>query len=428
MQTLAPDGTPSPGGGGDNADPATVDRRQHLEREESTTSYPIIGDGYSDTISVVSDITTPTVMPGQVVPLEEHYLGPPMQIGFSRKAAKEQLRRPSEPKSGGSKHEQNNYNPSASKTTYTNTTNTSSRPKPIPEFMPPSPTPPQPQPQPPVVAKPGGAAAKRRLNYQITMAQLEATVGSSLLRKSSKYAASVSATAASMQAMTLAGTNNANANAIGGGGSGDTPGKERIRMPRRLTDATTSSVSSPTSPDPGFATKSSNNNNNNNNTPQGFANFNAVVVETKRSNGGHTTPTGSSKGFDGSGFSNSGFGAGNQEMHNFFVFNDHNDDSKGNNNNLFDQDGFPVSVDGSHDPFAISSFGNDFPQDAYNSNVDAFATDDGKSFFPASTKDSAKRKKGSSSGSGGGSSHRRSSVGKKKDDVKDSEEKVRKRK
>jgi hypothetical protein len=33
------------------------DRRQYLERELSTTSYPKIGPGYSDSISVVSDVS-----------------------------------------------------------------------------------------------------------------------------------------------------------------------------------------------------------------------------------------------------------------------------------------------------------------------------------------------------------------------------------
>jgi hypothetical protein len=69
---------PSQGGDSD-----VHDRRQDLEREESTTLVSIIGEGYSDTISIVSDITTPTVMPGQEIPIDEYDNGPPLQIGFS---------------------------------------------------------------------------------------------------------------------------------------------------------------------------------------------------------------------------------------------------------------------------------------------------------------------------------------------------------
>lgn len=36
---------------------ASEDRRQYLEREFSSTSYPKIGPGYSDSISVVSDVS-----------------------------------------------------------------------------------------------------------------------------------------------------------------------------------------------------------------------------------------------------------------------------------------------------------------------------------------------------------------------------------
>ena len=370
---MTPDDAPSPGG----ADAVIEDRRQQLEREESTTSYPIIGDGYSDTISVVSDITMPTVMPG-AVPLEEHYLSPPMQIGFSRKAAKQKLRRPSEQESRSSKQEQN-----------TSPTPVTTPTKPTPDV--------QPSPAPPVVAKAGGAAAKRRLNYQITMAQLEAARGNlttpttipevgagSLLGKSSQYAASVSATAASLQTMTLSTTKGV-----------EPSSKEKIRMPKRLTDATTTSSKSPTSPNPGFASasKSNNNGNNNDTAPQGFANFNAVVVESKRSN--IASASAAPKLFDDSGFPNSGFSSrGTQDMNNFFSFGNGNDTTGGSssfgNTNLFDNDGFPVAMDGSHDPFAISSFDNDFPHDSYSgSKNDSFASGDsaaaGKSFFPAPT-------------------------------------------
>ena len=385
-------------------------------------------------------------MPGQNVPPEEHYLGLPMQIDFSRKVNRQKLRRPSLPDSGNSNQEQ-----------HTNTSTATTAPKPAPGVVPSQ--------APPAVPKPGGAAAKRRLNYQITMAQLEATRGAtaaaaghelgsgSLLGKSSQYAASVSATAATLQTMTLS--------AGAGAAKGEPPTKDKIRFPRRLTDATTgtnTTTSSTNTPPaagahPGIAPLSKSNNsnsgstgssgNNNNNTAgQGFANFNAVVVETKRS----TNATGAAAStspnmFDDAGFPNSGFGSsssGKKEMGNFFDFGNGSensgDTSSFGNTNLFDRDGFPVAVDSSVDPFAISSFGNDFPQDAYGSQTDAFASADGNNFFPASTKDTAKRKKGSG---------RRGSVGttsitksppqvnktKKKEDAKaEGEEKARKRK
>ena len=57
------------------------DHRPQLERELSTMSYPKIGPGYSDSISVVSDLSIPTVMTHWDIPEEEHY-GPPIMIGF----------------------------------------------------------------------------------------------------------------------------------------------------------------------------------------------------------------------------------------------------------------------------------------------------------------------------------------------------------
>ena len=427
MHTSTHDEPRSPGG----AD----DRRQQLEREESTTSYPIIGEGYSDTISVVSDITTPTVMPGQTVSLEEHYLPPPMQIDFSRKVNKQKLRRPSLQESGDSKAEQSSSS-SSSKPTLTSAT------KPRTEVV--VPTPP-----PPVVAKPGGAAAKRRQNYAITMAHLEATRGSlplaavhepssgSLLGKSSQYAASVSAAAASLQTMTLSATTNTTTTTK----VEPPPTKEKVRIPKRFSDATASTATTGTMTANSTTTASANHGNvpatkSSSNADQGFPNFNAVVVETKKSNA--TTTTGVPNMFDDDGFPISGFGNGKQEVENFFSFgnasNNSGDTTSFGSTNLFDQDGFPMAVDASVDPFAISSFGNDFP----STKTDAFASGDGTSFFPASTKDSAKRKKGTSGAAG-----RRASVGtasitksppqlnksKKKEDVKpESEEKARKRK
>eukprot|EP00541_Cyclophora_tenuis_P000288 CAMPEP_0116549236 /NCGR_PEP_ID=MMETSP0397-20121206/4764_1 /TAXON_ID=216820 /ORGANISM="Cyclophora tenuis, Strain ECT3854" /LENGTH=556 /DNA_ID=CAMNT_0004073943 /DNA_START=14 /DNA_END=1684 /DNA_ORIENTATION=- len=106
-------------------------RRQYLEREFSSTSYPKIGPGYSDTISVVSELTIPTVVPG-AVPEEEDY-GPPVVIDFSSSSK-------SEPK----------------RDRRTQTT----------QLRPPSRR---------VVTRSGGAAAQRRQSYQATMAHLEAS-------------------------------------------------------------------------------------------------------------------------------------------------------------------------------------------------------------------------------------------------------------
>jgi hypothetical protein len=44
------------------AEEGNDDRRQYLKRELSTASYPKIGPGYSDSISVVSDVSIPCVV------------------------------------------------------------------------------------------------------------------------------------------------------------------------------------------------------------------------------------------------------------------------------------------------------------------------------------------------------------------------------
>jgi len=44
-----------------------------FDDDEDSMSYPKIGPGYSDSISVVSDLTTPTVVTQMTVPDEEHY-------------------------------------------------------------------------------------------------------------------------------------------------------------------------------------------------------------------------------------------------------------------------------------------------------------------------------------------------------------------
>jgi hypothetical protein len=53
------------------------------EDDDDDANYPMVGHGHSDDISVVSDLTTPTVMPNQTVPEEEHYRDtlPPMIVG-----------------------------------------------------------------------------------------------------------------------------------------------------------------------------------------------------------------------------------------------------------------------------------------------------------------------------------------------------------
>jgi hypothetical protein len=58
------------------------DKREQLQRQMSEMSYPKIGPGYSDTISVMSDLSIPTVVTNLYVPEEEYYkdLPPPAVI------------------------------------------------------------------------------------------------------------------------------------------------------------------------------------------------------------------------------------------------------------------------------------------------------------------------------------------------------------
>lgn len=53
------------------------------EDDDDDANYPMVGHGVSDDISVVSDLTTPTVVHGVNIPEEEHYKDslPPMIIG-----------------------------------------------------------------------------------------------------------------------------------------------------------------------------------------------------------------------------------------------------------------------------------------------------------------------------------------------------------
>ena len=120
-------------------------------------NYPKIGPGYSDDISVVSDLTTPTVMTKQHVQEEEYYRDvnggpgalPPMNIALGGPS---QPSRP--PMSVGGAH----MNPPK-------TRNLVSQVKPAASRR--------------AIAKTGGAAAQRRLNYQQAMAKLQSTEYSS---------------------------------------------------------------------------------------------------------------------------------------------------------------------------------------------------------------------------------------------------------
>jgi hypothetical protein len=118
-------------------------------------SYPKIGPGYSDDISVVSDLTTPTIMPGQHIADEEHYKDinggagnlPPMHIGMGPAQPSRPPGQISGPPIGGGSHH-------APKTK-----NLVGQVRPGATRR--------------AIAKTGGAAAQRRLNYQQAMAKLQ---------------------------------------------------------------------------------------------------------------------------------------------------------------------------------------------------------------------------------------------------------------
>ena len=116
-------------------------------------NYPKIGPGYSDDISVMSDLTTPTVMTKQNVMEEEFYKDvnggpgalPPMHIGLG-------ANQPSRPQgggvfTGGHAPKQKNLVSSVMPTAANRR----------------------------AIAKTGGAAAQRRLNYQQAMAKLQSS-------------------------------------------------------------------------------------------------------------------------------------------------------------------------------------------------------------------------------------------------------------
>jgi hypothetical protein len=120
-------------------------------------NYPKIGPGYSDDISVVSDLTTPTVMTRQQVADEEFYRDvnggpgslPPMLVGGAigiaqpaRNAGNGLLQHSHH--GGKTKNMVGQVNPGAARR---------------------------------AIAKTGGAAAQRRLNYQMAMTKLQSTDG-----------------------------------------------------------------------------------------------------------------------------------------------------------------------------------------------------------------------------------------------------------
>lgn len=118
-------------------------------------NYPKIGPGYSDDISVVSDLTTPTVMTKQQVADEEYYRDvnggpgslPPMQIGGGFGPAQPTRNHGngllnSSHQGGKTKNMVGQVRPSAARR---------------------------------AIAKTGGAAAQRRLNYQMAMTKLQSS-------------------------------------------------------------------------------------------------------------------------------------------------------------------------------------------------------------------------------------------------------------
>ena len=64
-------------------EPEEDDDDEEDDEFDEDANYPMVGHGVSDDISVVSDLTTPTVLTGVPVPEEEHYRDtlPPMIVG-----------------------------------------------------------------------------------------------------------------------------------------------------------------------------------------------------------------------------------------------------------------------------------------------------------------------------------------------------------
>ena len=131
-------------------------QQQHEEEDDDDDeydedgNYPMVGHGCSDDISVVSDLTTPTVLTGVPVPEEEHYREtlPPMMVGGGHGEAPPMMIQPPRRK---------------------NLVNQVARGG--PGVVPP-PRRIAPQTAQPSRSTAGGAAAARRKNYQSTMAKL----------------------------------------------------------------------------------------------------------------------------------------------------------------------------------------------------------------------------------------------------------------
>jgi hypothetical protein len=136
--------------------PPTLD-----EVMDDDDNYPKIGPGYSDDISVVSDMTTPTVMTSQPIADEEYYKDingeggnlPPMHIGGPAQPS-----RP--PMSIGTTGPPTSIGAPGGRT-QPKTKNLVNRVQPAASKR--------------DIVRPGGAAAQRRLNYQQAMAKLQST-------------------------------------------------------------------------------------------------------------------------------------------------------------------------------------------------------------------------------------------------------------
>lgn len=170
--------------------------------DDDDDNYPKIGPGYSDDISVVSDMTTPTVMTRQQVAEEEHYLevngGPsallPMHLSTgAAQPARPTMGVPTQRHYGGK------------------TKNLVGQIRPV-------------QPQ-RAIAKPGGAAAQRRLNYQMAMTKLQSGVTeASSPRKAQKDVFAPSSPTPSQQTP----MEFPSMNTDGSGGKSNKKGKEKI--------------------------------------------------------------------------------------------------------------------------------------------------------------------------------------------------------
>lgn len=374
-------------------DPHPEDRRQHLEREFSSTSYPKIGPGYSDSISVVSDLTTPTCVPGTDVPAEEHYAaGPPLSIGFSTRPSKAQLRRPSLENSGGPSNGNSGQNDRRAGTN---------------NLRPPSRR---------VVTKPGGAAANRRQNHQMTMAHLEAATGTAGVpsRSASRDASARGSSNAPMSVNDFPSLKDAsNSRSSVEDGDYKSSGRESGRRSLlRKSNKYAASVYATASQRVLLARQASAEQSTSKRSSRrsSTGHSSTAHVATRRSSTGHVEST--------------AFVSPDRKDMGDFGFKGANDAKKSAGDPvLIDEDGFIIGANNTQDPFASASFGNDFPQDTF-SNKDTFVgngnsttnstTNNNSSFFPAPVKDTKKKKasNGGSSGSGGsGSGSRRASMG-----------------